>query len=58
MHLAFHRDRFTWLAYLALAFYGYFLNSLGPTTPFLKDKLRLTYTFSSFHFTAFLSASC
>ena len=24
----FHRDRFTWLAYLLLAFYGYFLNIL------------------------------
>ncbi|HKG53202.1 MAG TPA: MFS transporter [Anaerolineales bacterium] len=49
----FHRDRFTWLAYLSLAFYGYFLNVLGPITPFLKDELGLTYTISSFHFTAF-----
>jgi fucose permease len=49
----FHRDRFTWLAYLSLAFYGYFLNGLGPITPFLKDELELTYTVSSFHFTAF-----
>jgi MFS family permease len=49
----FHRDRFTWLAYLSLAFYGYFLNVLGPITPFLKEELQLTYTVSSFHFTAF-----
>jgi fucose permease len=49
----FHRDRFTWLAYLSLAFYGYFLNVLGPITPFLKEELRLSYTVSSFHFTAF-----
>ena len=49
----FHRDRFTWLAYLSLAFYVYFLNVLGPITPFLKDELGLTYTISSFHFTAF-----
>ena len=49
----FHRDRFTWLAYLSLAFYGYFLNVLGPITPFLKTELNLTYTVSSFHFTAF-----
>ena len=49
----FHRDRCTWLAYLLLAFYGYFLNSLGPITPFLKDELRLSYTVSSLHFTAF-----
>jgi fucose permease len=49
----FHRDRFTWLAYCALAFYGYLLNVLGPITPFLQEELRLSYTVSSFHFTAF-----
>jgi fucose permease len=48
-----HRDRFTWLAYILLAFYGYFLNILGPITPFLKDELKLSYTVSSLHFTAF-----
>ena len=53
MARTFHRDRFTWLAYLSLAFYGYFLNVLGPITPFLKDELQLTYTISSLHFTAF-----
>jgi len=49
----FHRDRFTWLAYLLLSFYGYFINVLGPITPFLKDELGLTYTISSLHYTAF-----
>src|SRR5690349_13605829 len=53
MHRTFHRDRFTWLTYLSLAFYAYFLNVLGPITPFLKDELQLSYTVSSFHFTAF-----
>ena len=53
MQQTFHRDRFTWLAYLSLAFYGYFLNVLGPITPFLKDELGLSYTVSSLHFTAF-----
>lgn len=53
MSTTFHRNRFTWLAYLSLAVYGYFLNALGPITPFLKDELSLTYTVSSFHFTAF-----
>jgi fucose permease len=48
-----HRDRFTWLAYLSLAFYAYFLNVLGPITPFLKEELQLSYTVSSLHFTAF-----
>ncbi|CAG0995293.1 hypothetical protein ANAEL_02549 [Anaerolineales bacterium] len=49
----FHRNSFTWLAYLLLAFYGYFLNILGPITPFLKDQLKLSYTVSSLHFSAF-----
>ena len=53
MQQTFHRDRFTWLAYLSLAVYGYFLNGLGPITPFLKEELHLSYTVSSFHFTAF-----
>lgn len=53
MQRTFHRDRFTWLAYLSIALYGYFLNVLGPITPFLKDELHLTYTVSSLHFTAF-----
>jgi fucose permease len=53
MTQAFFRDRFTWLAYLLLAFYGYLLNILGPITPFLKDELGLSYTVSSLHFTAF-----
>ena len=53
MHRTFHRDRFTWLTYASLAFYGYFLNVLGPITPFLKEELRLSYTVSSLHFTAF-----
>jgi len=49
----FRRDRFTWLAYILLAFYGYYLNILGPITPFLKEELALSYTVSSLHFTAF-----
>src|SRR5512136_2214247 len=53
MKPTFRRDRFTWLAYLLIAFYGYYLNILGPITPFLKDELKLSYTVSSLHFTAF-----
>lgn len=49
----FVRDRVTWLAYLLLAFYGYFLNIFGPITPFLKNELDLSYTVSSLHFSAF-----
>jgi fucose permease len=53
MTQSFRRDRFTWLAYLLLAFYSYCLNILGPITPFLKAELNLSYTVSSLHFTAF-----
>jgi fucose permease len=53
MSKSFHRTPFTWLAYIMLAFYGFYLNILGPITPFLKDELQLTYTVSSLHFTAF-----
>ena len=53
MPQTFHRDRFTWLAYLLFAFFAYFLNTYGPITPFLKDELGLSYTVSSLHFTAY-----
>lgn len=49
----FIRQRATWLAYLLIAFYGYFLNIFGPITPFLKNELHLSYTVSSLHFSAF-----
>lgn len=53
MPQTFKRDRLTWLAYLFLAFYTFYLNALGPVTPFLKSELNLSYTISSLHFTAF-----
>ena len=53
MHPTFHRDRFTWLSYFLFGIYVYFLNILGPITPFIKDELHLSYTVSSFHFSAF-----
>jgi fucose permease len=49
----FARTRSTWLAYGMLAFYGYFLNALGPVTPFLRAELRLSYTLAGWHFSAF-----
>jgi fucose permease len=53
MHPTFHSDRFTWLIYLTFGIFVYFLNVLGPITPFLKEELQLSYTVSSFHFSAF-----
>ena len=49
----FRRGKLTWLTYLFLAIYGYFLNILGPVAPFMKAELNLSYTVSSLHYTAF-----
>lgn len=49
----FVRTPLTWMAYILLALYGYFLNILGPITPFLHDEFGLSYTISSLHFSAF-----
>ena len=49
----FTRNRFTWLAYLMLAFYSYYINIIGPVTPFLKDEMHLSYTVGSLHYSAF-----
>jgi fucose permease len=47
------RDQFTWLTYLMLGYYSYLLNGLGPVIPFLRTELRMSYTLSSVHFSAF-----
>jgi len=49
----FLRNRNTWVAYILLAVYAYFLNIPGPITPFLRDEFHLSYTVSSLHFSAF-----
>lgn len=49
----FQRTPFTWLVYALLAFYAYYINVIGPITPFLKEELGLSYTVSSLHYTAF-----
>lgn len=50
---SFTRDRFTWLAYLMLAFYSFFQAGLGPVMPFLRSELGLNFTTAGFHFSAF-----
>ncbi len=52
-HPPFIRDRFTWLAYLMLAYFAYLQAVLGPLVPFLRDELHLSYTVSGFHLSAF-----
>lgn len=49
----FARDRFTWLAYLMLAYFAYVQATLGPLMPFLRDELDLSYTVSGLHLSAF-----
>jgi MFS family permease len=50
---SFQRDRFTWLAYLALGFYACIQGLLGPLVPFLRTELQLNYTISGLHLSAF-----
>jgi fucose permease len=49
----FVRDRFTWLAYLMLAYFAYLQAALGPLMPFLRAELNLNYTLAGLHFSAF-----
>jgi MFS family permease len=49
----FTRDRFTWLAYLMLAYYAYYQAVPGPAMPFLRTELGLTYAAGALHFSAF-----
>jgi len=53
MPKTFRRDRETWFTFFLLAIFGYFLNILGPITPFLREELKTTYTVAGFHFSAF-----
>jgi predicted MFS family arabinose efflux permease len=52
-HPPFIRDRFTWLAYLMLAYFAYLQAVLGPLVLFLRDELHLSYTVSGLHLSAF-----
>lgn len=49
----FTRDRFTWLAYLLLAYYAYMQASLGPLMPFLAAEMGMSYTVRGLHLSAF-----
>lgn len=49
----FIRDRFTWLAYLQLAYFAYLQATLGPLMPFLRAELAFSYTIAGLHLSAF-----
>jgi len=53
MPKTFLRDRETWFTYFLLSIFGYFLNILGPITPYLREELNTTYTVAGLHFSAF-----
>ena len=47
----FTRDRLTWLAYISLSTYAFYIYALGPVVAFLHQELHLTYTLTSLHST-------
>ncbi|GIK73521.1 MAG: MFS transporter [Chloroflexota bacterium] len=49
----FHRDRYTWLAYLLLGYFAYLQAALGPLMPFVRSELNLSYTVGGLHLSAF-----
>jgi predicted MFS family arabinose efflux permease len=49
----FTRDRLTWLAYISLSSYAFYLYALGPVLAFLHQELHLSYTVTSLHSTIF-----
>ena len=51
-NLPFRRDALTWLMYGMLGVYNYLLSGLGPLMPSLRQELHLSYTVTSFHFSA------
>jgi predicted MFS family arabinose efflux permease len=47
-----HRDRLTWLAYLQVGCYGYFLYGFGPTVSLLREEQHTSRTLAGLHGTA------
>lgn len=50
------RDRFTWLAYLMIAFGTYGITALSPFMPFLAAELGMNYAVRGLHTSAFAIA--
>ncbi len=46
------RHRLTWLAYLGLGLYGFFLYGFGPTTPLVREELGISRTLGGLYGTA------
>ena len=48
---SFTRDRVTWLAYLCISVYAFYIYALGPVVALLRSELHLSYTLASLHST-------
>jgi MFS family permease len=57
MPLGYTRDGRTWVSYLVLLHYGYFLVSLGVVLPYLRHELHFGYGVASLHLSAFAAGS-
>lgn len=44
-----HRDKTTWISYLQVSFFAWFIFSFGAFLPFIRDELKLTATVASLH---------
>jgi predicted MFS family arabinose efflux permease len=51
------RDRLTWLVYLQMGCFGYFLYCFGPTVSLLRDEQGISRTLSGLHATALAAGS-
>ncbi len=51
------RDRLTWLVYLQMGCFGYFLYCFGPTVSLLRDEQGISRTLSGLHATALATGS-
>jgi predicted MFS family arabinose efflux permease len=47
------RDRLTWVIYVQLSLWCYFLYGFGPVAPLLRDELQISRTLASLHGTGF-----
>jgi len=51
------RDRLSWMVYLQLGFYGYFLYAFTPTTPLLREELGVSRSQGGLYGTALASGA-
>src|SRR3954451_21204495 len=54
---AFRRDRLTWLAYVALAWFAYLQAAPGLVVGYLREELDLSYSTGGLHVAAFAAGS-